>query len=120
MLVFRKILRTYLIDYLLVSIPRNNAIDANVTAEVSEQIGKLPFKRPLPTDKFIDIDLNVPTLRPMEIDEMIYFAVHPPTSIVPNKESGYDDEEPGRNIFFERCSNSFPKRMILSRMICPF
>ena len=64
--------------------------------------------------------LNVPTLRPMEIDEMIYFVVHPPTSIVPNKENGYDDEEPGKKFFFERCSNSFPKRMILSRMICPF
>ena len=114
MLVFRKILRTYLMDYLLVSIPCNNAIDANVTAEVSEQIGKLSFKRPFPTDKFIDIDLNVPTLRPMEIDELT------PTSIVPNKENGYDDEEPGKNFFFERCSNSFPKRMILSRMICPF
>ena len=69
----------------LVSISYNNAIDANFTADLSQQIGKLPFERPLPSDEFIDTDLNVPTLRPMEFDEIIDFVVHLSATIAPNE-----------------------------------
>ena len=86
----------YVLNDPFVSISYNNVIDANVTADLSQQIGKLPFERRLPSDEFIDTDLNVSTLRPMEFDEIIDFVVHLSAIIASNEESEYEDEEPNK------------------------
>ena len=45
----------------LISVPCNNVIAADVTAEFSQHLGKLLFECPLSSDEFCDIGLNLPT-----------------------------------------------------------
>ena len=72
----------------LISVSCNNGIDASVAAEVSQQIGKMPFDCSLPTEEFIDIDMNEPTSRSMKVDKIIDFVMHSSMSVL-----SYEDSE---------------------------